>query len=55
MNASISMQAHIDNLWMIANELANIHLQVLDGLGIYTFKKFITFCTYVACFAYYPN
>ncbi len=31
------MQAHIDNFWMIVNELANIHPQVLDGLGIYTF------------------
>jgi hypothetical protein len=37
MNVTASIQAHIDNLRMIANELANIHPQILDGLGIYTF------------------
>jgi hypothetical protein len=55
MNVSTSMQAHIDNLWMIVNELANIHPQVLDGLGIYTLTKFITLFPYLGCFAYYPN
>jgi len=39
MNVSTSMQAHINNLCMIANELANIHPQVLYGLGITLFKN----------------
>jgi hypothetical protein len=40
---------------MIVNELTNIHPQVLNALGIYTFKKFITLFAYLGCFAYYPN